>query len=52
MKNSSQLELSEVIKVNKSEIKHNHSRHEKQSAEDITIAVDYLSKIIEEIKNN
>ena len=56
MENSSQLELSDseklepIIQVSKSDIKKNQKKHDKQSAEDITIAVNYLSKIIKELK--
>jgi len=53
MKNGSELELPEihpVLDIKDAEIKKNIKRQGSQSAEDITIAVNYLADVIEELK--
>jgi len=52
MNNSSQLELSEpeIIDISKPEIKKNQKLNDRQSAEDVTIAVEYLGRVIDGLK--
>lgn len=52
MKGISQTDLSapKIIQISQSEIKKNHKRNNRQGAEDVTIAVEYLGRVIDGLK--